>query len=241
MPRLANIAALTALSLSVLMPCLAGASGKTSAEKWREQETWIQFTEKESHGGFKLSGQHLPLKASSPGPAAAAPFWLIQGTGAPTEPVSSSGNFSVPYWIAVEQKDAPVYGTNKVETEMVPLVSGHQISGWGPWGYHSFWGAGTYGSPPFSHVPVWTSPLGAVGAMGQRLNWGIRTRTIQTGPSKPSGNYYSPATADPSASGNYYAGSGPKATTILPSQGQPAPKDYWGQGGSPLPEDFQPK
>jgi hypothetical protein len=50
-------------------------------------------------------------------------------------------------------------------------------------------------------------------------------------PSKPSGNYYAPATVDKSASGSYYASTGPDVTPIMNTPTTQS-NDYWGSPGS---------
>lgn len=243
MPKI-HLTTAAMIALSWLPPVAAAAHDSTSTHNWKEQETWIQFTEKESHGGFKMSRHTSPAAPSAEQPGT-PPVWLPAGGNPACESSATAGNFNIPSWIVVDQKgaDSPTYGSNKVETEMVPLAGYHARPVWGDlyygsWGHHPYWGVGTYGAPPFSHGTLWTSPLGAVPFGSSRPCWGMRTKVIQTGPSKPSGNYYSPSTADPTASGSYYASSGPRALPVMPAQPPPA-KDYWGEGGSPLPEGFQ--
>jgi hypothetical protein len=73
----------------------------------------------------------------------------------------------------------------------------------------------------------------------------VPNRIVQTGPSPASGNYYQPATADPSASGGYYA-SGSTASAPAPQKTKSQPKSYWGSGdsdnwgagGNPFPKDL---
>jgi hypothetical protein len=81
--------------------------------------------------------------------------------------------------------------------------------------------------------------MGAFGAtMMNRDDSGLSSApVVQTGPSPSSGNYYQPASVNPSASGSYYAQSGSAAFPVSsPSSSQP--KDYWGSMGSPFPKDL---
>ncbi len=87
---------------------------------------------------------------------------------------------------------------------------------------------------------------------------------IQTGPSKAAGNYYSPATVDPTAAGNYYASSDnhnqaapkprnqvfdkdysdfgsynrSKSSSFGNSDHTKPQRNYWGGSGSPFPQDL---
>lgn len=87
---------------------------------------------------------------------------------------------------------------------------------------------------------------------------------IQTGPSKAAGNYYSPATIDPTAAGNYYASSDnhnqaapkprnqvfgkdysdfgsynrSKSSSFGNSDHTKPQRNYWGASGSPFPQDL---
>jgi hypothetical protein len=101
------------------------------------------------------------------------------------------------------------------------------LGGWGggPWG----WYGGSFGA----------AGLGASAAFmsgGSQTGVVTPTNVIQSAPSKPSGNYYAPSTADPSASGGYYATTAPAA---IPMMQQKAPvTNFWGGSGSPLPKDI---
>jgi len=57
-------------------------------------------------------------------------------------------------------------------------------------------------------------------------------RVVQTGPSPSSGNYYQPASVNPTASGSYYASTGSAMYPAAPASSQP--KDYWGTMGNPF-------
>lgn len=73
--------------------------------------------------------------------------------------------------------------------------------------------------------------IGAFNSHSRLPSWG-RPMTIQTGPSPSSGNYYQPSSADPSASGSYYASGNPWQTPVINNGG--ASKDYWGPDGNPF-------
>jgi hypothetical protein len=76
--------------------------------------------------------------------------------------------------------------------------------------------------------------MGAFGNSFHSGNIGRLTsgHVTQTGPSPSSGNYYAPASIDPSASGSYYAQTG---TSVVPMQNPYSqPKDYWGSMGNPF-------
>jgi len=120
--------------------------------------------------------------------------------------------------------------------------------GWGlPWGYGGWgpyysgraygWGLG--GGPWWGYSPG----LGALaaGALSGAFDDDRRghvgpARVIQSGPSKPSGNYYAPSNVDPMASGSYYATTSPAITPTFTAD--PHPKDYWGGGSSPFGSDL---
>lgn len=100
----------------------------------------------------------------------------------------------------------------------------------------------------------WARPFGRLS--GQNF--------IQTGPSKAAGNYYSPATVDPTAAGNYYASSDnhnqaapkprnqvfdkdysdfgsynrSKSSSFGNSDHTKPQRNYWGASGSPFPQDL---
>lgn len=59
---------------------------------------------------------------------------------------------------------------------------------------------------------------------------------VQFGPSKASGNYYSPSTQDSTASGSYYANDKPSITPMLKlNKGR---NEYWGPSGNPFPKNL---
>ncbi len=105
--------------------------------------------------------------------------------------------------------------------------------GYGSWGG---WGGG-WGN--------WYNPAGSalfMGAFGNSIGNNNRGRiteqesVIQLGPSKASGNYYEPATKDPSASGNYYASDPPPANIpIKPITNAPS---YWSDDKNPFGNDL---
>lgn len=117
----------------------------------------------------------------------------------------------------------------------------------------SFGGYGGFGSgfgSSYSSAYSWARPFG-------RLS---NQSFIQTAPSKAAGNYYAPATVDPSAAGSYYADSQPtqktrnqvfdkdytdygsynrsKASSYGNSDHTKPQKNYWGGSGSPFPKDL---
>lgn len=64
----------------------------------------------------------------------------------------------------------------------------------------------------------------------------VGATNVQFGPSKASGNYFSPSTQDTSASGSYYANDRPSLTPMLKlNKGR---SDYWGPAGSPFPKNL---
>ena len=69
------------------------------------------------------------------------------------------------------------------------------------------------------------------------FNLRTQTRVFQNGPSKASGNYYSPSTVDPTASGSYYANTGPRVLPVIqaPKSGT---SDYWGSQGNPFQDEL---
>ena len=114
--------------------------------------------------------------------------------------------------------------------------------------FGNFGGYSSFGSSyPSSYS--WARPFGRL--TGQSI--------IQTGPSKAAGNYYAPATADPTEAGNYYASEPSVQKTrnqvfdkdyqdyndykrTRPSYGNSdhtkPQRDYWGGSGSPFPKDL---
>ncbi len=95
--------------------------------------------------------------------------------------------------------------------------------GYGGWGGYGGYGGGGYGfSPTLAGLGFRRGPICDPGG----------GKVFQSGPSKASGNYYQPSTVDPSASGSYYASTGPSQVLIGPSE--PPPKDYWGPDGNPF-------
>ncbi len=137
--------------------------------------------------------------------------------------------------------------------------SGSSFGGYGPglrsglgYGFGSGFGTNFGSSYPSNYS--WARPFGRLS--GQSF--------IQTGPSKAAGNYYSPATVDPTAAGNYYASSDNHTQTAPKARNQVFDKDYsdfgsynrsksssfgnsdhtkpqrnyWGGSGSPFPQDL---
>lgn len=77
--------------------------------------------------------------------------------------------------------------------------------------------------PGSSFGNAWRSS--GIGDMG-------RPAIYQTAPSKPSGNYYAPSNIDSTASGSYYAQTGPTPAQVI--QSAPEPTNYWGPTGNPF-------
>ncbi len=120
------------------------------------------------------------------------------------------------------------------------------------YGFGSGFGTNFGSSYPSNYS--WARPFGRLS--GQSV--------IQTGPSKAAGNYYAPATVDPSAAGNYYASSDTQNQAAQKPRNQVFDKDYsdysgynrsksssfgnsdhtkpqrnyWGGSGSPFPQDL---
>ncbi|HEY9677126.1 MAG TPA: hypothetical protein V6C76_03920 [Drouetiella sp.] len=123
---------------------------------------------------------------------------------------------------------------------------GHGFGGWGH-GYGG-WSSGYSAFSPFNYGGYGSFGYGGMSPIGGSSFQGtVPNRIIQTGPSPASGNYYQPATADPSASGGYYASSSPASTYSAPVKTKNQPTSYygksgtddmWGGGGSPLPKDL---
>ena len=149
---------------------------------------------------------------------------------------------------------------------------------------HSGWGRGSWSDPyrfyrsagSFGAYPSYGSGLGSGLGYGLGSSFGSSYSSayswarpfgrlsnqsfIQTAPSKAAGNYYAPATVDPSAAGSYYADSQPaqkprnqvfgkdysdygnynrsKASSYGNSDHTKPQKDYWGGSGSPFPKDL---
>ncbi|MBI4534029.1 MAG: caspase family protein [Candidatus Melainabacteria bacterium] len=141
----------------------------------------------------------------------------------------------------------------------LPLVTAGSVSpfGWGYWGipygvgYSGYfthhpgslpgmgigmpytWGYG-WGGPFSWYVNPVAGALwaGSFGHVTGNLGVVTPTHVFQSAPSKPSGNYFAPATADSTASGNYFATTAPAQTPLI------APKrpitNFWGPSGSPF-------
>lgn len=202
--------------------CLLLVTGTTQSaiaqnQKWQEQETWEQFTDKEMSGGFKMSKprRHQPQ---------AEPILPQQQPQAElSEQPQQQQQFTT-----FMPPTAPAPARNIIQTDYIPVVRQYG----GPFGFYPYSGYG-FGAHHFG-IPFFAPSTTTLGLRPI-------TRVIQTGPSKSAGNYYQPSTPDPTASGNFYADSGnaPKVTPVYQPEAQP--KDYWGKQGSPLPPDMQPE
>jgi hypothetical protein len=222
-------------------------SGSVNKE-WQDQETWVQFTERERSNGFRMSTPRATPKRAVTVLESAVNAQQ-NGINVPptnlsypmTAPNAANGNFSVPAYVCMPGVAPAVQPPiQRVETTLTPVIQqnsaffpsfGFGIPGlgfggrryWGGNGYNGYWG----GAPLFGGGPS------VVGFQKQ-------TRVVQTGPSRSSGNFYMPSTPDPSASGNYYASPTPAPVAMPIINKEPDPRDYWGKTGNPLPDDMQP-
>jgi hypothetical protein len=210
------------------VPALAGTGSCADQKKWEDQKTWADYSEREQRktADAQAKAQTKPKQETLLDP--------ILSTKNQPAPVGQS------YVVMPGSDPPPQVPQVQVETTYVPtrvnqdplwLPAYGWGSAWGPgwgWGHRSGWG---WGGPWYGG---WGGFYGGPSAVTMRPV----KRITQTGPSKASGNYYSPSTPDPTASGSYYATpSGlPKAAPII--QTEPA-KDYWGKNGNPLPDDMQ--
>jgi hypothetical protein len=235
----------TILLCAAFVLAAPGAVTAQENRQWKEQETWYQFTDKESTHGFKNPRATQP-HAVPAAPSVNAP---MPPQAAPDRQASDNGALSVPYLLQPGPEPPPP-ARNIVVESVEPVLSPNAFAA-------PYWtGIGPYYNWGGHNVPgVWS---------GIRSNWGLPTysgglpmppgvfpgapamtfqpsrRVIQTGPSKASGNYFNPSTPDPTASGSYYAPSGntPRALPVYQPEAQP--KDYWGPQGNPMPPESQP-
>lgn len=110
------------------------------------------------------------------------------------------------------------------------------LGGLGGWGGYGGWGGGPWGwyGGSFGAAALGASAASMSG--GSQTGVVTPTNVMQSAPSKASGNYYAPSTADSTASGGYYATTAPAA---IPMMQQKAPvTNFWGGSGSPLPKDI---
>lgn len=197
-------------------------------KQWADQETWIQFTEKESDGGFKTNRPHPhPATSIIKHDSVLAPLYT------PPE-IDSGSTVGMPVILDTNHSPEPVLGQNSWETTLLPVrrnTVGMPFYSGDWWGGRPYWGSHGYGGNSYLGNRMF-NPGGYA--------WRPITRSVQTGPSKSSGNYFNPSTPDPSASGNYFAPSGnaPKAMPVY--QPEPQPTNFWGKQGNPLPDDVQP-
>lgn len=110
--------------------------------------------------------------------------------------------------------------------------------GFGAWGFGPFGNAGGYwpGALPFGGLGLvgfgQGSGLGSLRSTGE-----FATRVFQTQPSKSSGNYYEPSSADTTASGSYYASSSPAIMPAIPVK--QSPDSYWDESSNPIPKNLR--
>ncbi len=232
-----SIKSVLALSFCALTLSPAARAGDPPVnQQWQDQETWYQFTDKETGVGFKMSkprpASHLIKPESVLAPLYRAPE---------AEPTNSA---SIPMPVVIDPgSSVETPAVTHIETTMVPMGGAGAFaspffgaSGWGAGGGH--WG----GSQSLPYSPRYGSWPSSSGIFGGSTRGGFRpsTRLVQSGPSKASGNYYHPSTADPTASGSYFAPAG-NAPRVMPVYvPERTPKDFWGKQGSPLPQEMQP-
>lgn len=217
-----------AAGLMVMVQNSAFGSDQANNEKWREQETWTQFTDKEQTHTFKM-------RKPAP-PVAAQPPVILESAPRTAEPPSGITGY------ILDPAPAPVNQTQQMMMMMMMPNPGYDAfmgPGYVPQFYNS---RSSHGFGPFFHSTQrygWTTPMTGQNMPMPNMNspWVPSTRVIQTGVSKAAGNYYNPSTPDPTASGNYYAdpGNAPKLRPIYtPAH---SPQDYWGPTGNPFPAD----
>ena len=209
----------------------AFASDPPAPQTWKDQEAWSQFTDTEQTDGFRMRHPH-PEAPKKQDHATVAP--LLH----PEMSSGTAGSFSVPGYVMMPAQQAAPVPSQHEETTIIPLVRPSGISPYfgGAWqnGYGSF----APGLPVrhFGGLPsLWNGGYYPQGP--QVVGFRKETRFVQTGPSKSSGNYYGPSSADPSSSGSYYASPSGTPTAMPIIQQEPAQKDYWGPNGNPLPTD----
>ncbi len=110
------------------------------------------------------------------------------------------------------------------------------FGGLGGWGGYGGWGGGPWGWYGGSFGAAALGASAAFMSGGSQTGVVTPTNVMQSAPSKASGNYYAPSTADSTASGGYYATTAPAA---IPMMQQKAPiTNFWGGSSSPLPKDI---
>ncbi len=198
---------------------LSGVSHKTAqpAKRAEDMDAWQRF----SHKGSPATDEQKQLSEPQSKPSA--------------QTQNESGNSYVLIPAAAPTQAPP---QEHEETTIVPHPR--------PGGFVGLGGPGFFGSPfggGFGGLGVGFGMggfgWGGFGMCGPGVGYETRTKVIQTGPSLPSGNYFSPPAADPRASGNYYQDSTalPKAAPIIHQD--KGPSDYWGPGHNPLPSSMQ--
>ena len=238
-----------ALTLTVL--AFAAPLTAHAGDQYSDQDSWERFSDKEQHDSFKMSKPKVAPKPEPKADSMVAP--VLQ-----QKPKDEPGQSYVLMPAADPPSDVPKV---HVETTMVPEVHenaampfgpGWGSYGWGPsWGYGGYGGYGGFGAYRGGYSGfgnAWGRYGGWGGGFGMPFGFGSSPSTViyhplkkvvQDGPSKPSGNYYSPSTPDPTAAGNYYASPAglPKAAPIVHQDS--TPKEYWGNGGNPLPDNMR--
>lgn len=215
------------LLIAGLVSLLASCARAADDSQWQAQNAWERFSDHEQRSGQTLTK-----------PKIAAP--KHESVLAPVLHTPSAEQPGQSYVLMPGSEPAETPAQVHVETSYVPVVRQEApYYGIGPsyWGHGPYWGGLGYGHGFGRAYPggFWGHGYGAPTSVSFRPI----TRITQSGPSKASGNYYNPSTADPTASGSYFASPTgyPKAAPIIQQAG--TPRDYWGAGGNPLPKDMQ--
>lgn len=204
---------------------------QNESAKQKEREDWLRL---QNPGFSPFRSKPTSIKPQIQAPASATNATATFIIQAPPAPYRRPTEFIVP---TVER--GAWLGSGFLTPGYAPLLGGFGLgngytpfSPWRSYAYGSFLpglpvyrGFGGFGLPAFA----------GFGAFGNSFRLGTRlttNRVFQSEPSKASGNYYQPSTVDPTASGSYYASSGP--TVIQASPAEPLPKDYWGPSGNPF-------
>ena len=186
-----------------------------SNTSWQEQEAWNQFTDKEQSHSFKMSKTRHP----SPVSTMIKPDSVLAPAMAPAAREDSDDTWTVPSYIVDPGRH--VYTPPQTTIQPDYLGQGQALPNWPYF-------APRYGGGFFAPYAYGASRM---------FNLRAQSRVFQNGPSKASGNYYSPSTVDPTASGSYYANTGPRVLPVIqaPKSGT---SDYWGNQGNPFQDEL---
>jgi hypothetical protein len=218
--------------LCFLLP-LQTVLAQTESAKQKELEDWLRL---QNPGFSPRKSKPASAKPQIQAPANTAnttSTFIIQ---APPAPYRRPTEFIVP---TVER--GSWLGNGFLTPGYTPLLGGFGFSPWRSYAYGGFLPGlpvyRSFGMPAFGGFGGFGvfNGFGGFGGFGNPFGMGTRlttNRVFQSEPSKASGNYYQPSTVDPTASGSYYASSGP--TVIQASPAEPLPKDYWGPSGNPF-------